>query len=119
MKLLTDENISPIIVAALKAAGHDVIAVTEAMPGATDETIMRRAIAEQRILVTEDKDFGELAFKHGHRPHGIVRLTLPGFWPSQKAARICGVLELDASKIINRAAVVEPDRIRSRPFPKP
>ncbi|MBP6012874.1 MAG: DUF5615 family PIN-like protein [Alphaproteobacteria bacterium] len=118
MRLLTDENISPVIVAALEAAGHDVLAVAKEMPSAPDPAIMERAIVEQRILITEDKDFGELAFKHGHRPVGIIRLVLPGYWPSQKAERLCEVLVAPAN-IIDHAAVVEPDRVRSRAIPKP
>ena len=118
MRLLTDENISPVIVAALEAAGHDVLAVTIEMPAAQDEAVVERAVAEARILVTEDKDFGELAFKHGHRPPGVARLALPGFDPSQKAARRCEALSRDVEKIVGRAAVIEPRRIRSRSLPK-
>ena len=88
------------------------------MPSAPDPAIMERAIAEQRVLITEDKDFGELAFKFGYRPAGIIRLVLPGYWPSQKAERLCEVLFTQAS-IIDHATVVEPDRIRSRAIPTP
>ena len=105
------------IAAALEAAGYDVLIVPVAMPGAPDEAIMDRAIAEQRVLVTEDKDFGELAFKHGHRPPSLIRLVLPGFWPRQKADRLCEVVRTSGNKILGHAVVVEPDRVRSRQFP--
>ena len=119
MRILTGENISPVIVVALEAAGHDVLAVTTAMPAAPDDAVMERAVAEGRVLVTEDKDFGELAFRRGHRPPAVIRLALPGFQPSQKAARLCEVLADDGKEIAGQAVVIEPDRIRSRKLPKP
>lgn len=78
MRFFADENISPIVVGALRAAGHDALSATIVMPGAPDEDVMERAFAEARILVTEDKDFGELAFKHRRRSVGVIRLVLPG-----------------------------------------
>lgn len=87
------------------------------MPSASDEEIVTRAIAEQRILVTEDKDFGELAFKHGHHPIGIIRLVLPGLWPSQKAQRLVEIVTDQSDKLIGLATVVETNRTRSRRIP--
>lgn len=88
------------------------------MPASPDEAIIERAIAEDRILITEDKDFGELAFKHGLRPPGIIRLALPSLWPSEKAVRLCNVIEHLGKKVVGHAVVVEPKRTRSRPIPK-
>ena len=67
MRLCANENIPGDGVAALRRQGHDVLWVREAMPGATDEQVIERAIAEQRLLLTFDKDFGELAFRHGRK----------------------------------------------------
>lgn len=117
MRLLTDENISPVIAAALQSAGHDVLAVIVAMPAAPDDDVMALAIAEDRVLVTEDKDFGELVFRHGRRPPGVIRLGLPGYWPAEKGARLCEVLASEGDTIIGQVVVVEPDRIRSRALP--
>lgn len=116
MPILTDENISPAIVTALEAAGHDVVAVTTAMCGAGDRAVVDRANAEGRILVTEDKDFGELAFKHEHRPAAIIRLALPGASVSLKAVRLCEVIEAMSDQILGHAVVIEPVRVRSRAF---
>lgn len=118
MLILTDENISPVIVTALEAAGHDILAAATAMSGASDKAIVERANADGRILVTEDKDFGELAFKHEHRPLAIIRLALPGARMSQKAARLCEVLDRRSDEILGHAVVIEPGRVRSRAFTK-
>lgn len=116
MRFLADENISPTIATALEALGHDVVAVGVAMPSAVDEAIIERAIAEDRILVTEDKDFGELAFKHKVRPPGIIRLALPSLSPSEKATRFRTVLEQPGVKVAGHALVIEPRRVRARPI---
>jgi len=63
VRLLIDENISPIIGDALRVAGHDVRAAAVACPGVLDEELVALAIAEARIVVSEDKDFGNLAFQ--------------------------------------------------------
>ena len=74
MRLLLDANISARIVAPLKALGHDVISQLQENPNASDEAILRRAHAEQFTVITYDKDFGELVFKHEAGHCGIILL---------------------------------------------
>ena len=74
MKLLVDECCDPRLVATLRRAGHDVRYVLESDAGASDEQLAALSIEQHRILITEDKDFGELAMRHGK--------TLPGFDPA-------------------------------------
>jgi uncharacterized protein with PIN domain len=61
MRFLADENFPANAVKELKAAGHDVIWVRTAAPGSRDEDILALAAREERIILTFDKDFGELA----------------------------------------------------------
>jgi predicted nuclease of predicted toxin-antitoxin system len=63
MRCLANENFPGAGVAALRSAGHDVVWVREAAPGAKDPDILAWAVREQRVLLTFDKDFGELAWK--------------------------------------------------------
>ena len=63
MRFLANENIARSVVTGLRDAGHDVLSVKESMRGQDDKTILARAAAEARTLVTFDKDFGELAFR--------------------------------------------------------
>ncbi len=116
MRLLLDENVSPIVGDALKAAGHDIRMVASVCPGASDEDVVRLAQAEGRVLVTEDNDFGELAFQQGLHSPGLIRLALHGHLPAQKAARLVQAIEkgIDADGV---AIVVEPARIRRRRMP--
>ena len=72
MKLFADENIARAIVAWLRAAGHDVLYAPEVDPGAIDEDWLSRADADQRLVVTSDKDFGELVFRDQLNSFGVV-----------------------------------------------
>lgn len=66
MRFLADQGISPLLVAGLKAAGHDAVHVRElGMSSAADPQILSRAAVDQRILITEDTDFGGLLILSG------------------------------------------------------
>lgn len=95
--------------------GHDVIWTGEWESDPGDEEILEHVNAQGRILVTLDKDFGELAIVH-HKPHcGIVRLV--GFSAQDQAATCVKVLERYGAELLNGALVTaEPSRIRIRPL---
>ena len=63
MLLLANENFPRLAITELRAAGHDVASVREDSPGAEDAAVLQRAQVEGRVLITFDKDFGELAFR--------------------------------------------------------
>ena len=78
-RLLADQNVPGAVVAALRQQGHDVAWVLEDAPGSPDPEVLLRAQRDDRVLVTFDKDFGELAFHRGLAASvGIVlfRITL-------------------------------------------
>lgn len=97
MKILADENVPGAAVAALRSAGHDVIWVSEEGPETAEDDVLSRASEEARLLVTFDKDFGDLVFRAGMRAsYGIVlfRLasmskdTLPQFVADSLASQV-------------------------------
>jgi predicted nuclease of predicted toxin-antitoxin system len=65
MRIVANENVSATVIARLRADGHDVLSVKETMRGRGDPAILARAQTEERLVVTHDKDFGELAFRFG------------------------------------------------------
>ncbi len=83
-----------------------------ACPGARDEELVALAIAEARIVVSDDKDFGNLAFQHGLRPMGLILMRLPGYLPAAKATRV--VAALKRSSASGCILVIEPARVRRR-----
>lgn len=74
MRLLIDANITYRLIEALRKNGHDVRSVLEESPNADDEKILRSAVRQKRIVVTYDKDFGELIFKLHKRHNGVILL---------------------------------------------
>ena len=68
MKFLADENLDLSVVARLREAGHQVLAVAEMEPGVPDNVVLDLANAEAAMLITGDKDFGELAFRQSRLP---------------------------------------------------
>ena len=115
MRLFIDENVSPIVGDALRAAGHDVVAAADVCPGVPDADVVALSIAEGRILVSEDKDFGDLAFRQRLCPPGLVLVRLPGRLPAEKAVRLVDVLKVESAD--DCILVVESRRIRRRPLP--
>lgn len=74
---LANENVPGEVTAGVRQAGHDLAWISEISPGATDEAVLALALAEKRVLITFDKDFGELAFRRGLRATpGVLLLRL-------------------------------------------
>jgi predicted nuclease of predicted toxin-antitoxin system len=118
MKLLLDTCVWGKAVDELTAAGHDVIWAGAWTPDPGDEEILKRAHDEARILVTLDKDFGELVIVHGHSHSGIVRIV--NISARQQARTIDRVVKLYGNELQAGAVVtVEAGRVRIRPPENP
>jgi predicted nuclease of predicted toxin-antitoxin system len=76
MKCLADESLDGPIVAWLRSQGHDVIWAAETWSGESDEFLVEKAYEEKRIVITSDRDFGELVFRRSARSLGIVLLRI-------------------------------------------
>lgn len=117
MRILADENVPRETIEALRSGNHDVVwALTDA-PGSSDENVLARASAEQRLLITLDKDFGELAFRARQAAaNGIVLLRIRA--PDATALTRIAVAALDSrNDWAGHFSVVENDRIRMTPLP--
>ncbi len=114
MKLLLDACVWAGARTALTAAGHDVIWAGDWSEDPGDEAILARASEERRVLVTLDKDVGELAIVRGAQHSGIVRIV--NLAAREQATACLQVLALHGDLLEAGAIVtVEPGRIRVRP----
>jgi predicted nuclease of predicted toxin-antitoxin system len=114
MKLLLDSCVWGGAVKELQAAGHDVIWAGAWANDPGDALILAQAHAEQRVLVTLDKDFGELAVLGGMPHSGILRIV--NFSATRQGAVCNRVLESHGAELENGATIVaEPGRLRIRP----
>ena len=112
MRFLADESCDFAIVRALRAAGHDVLAVAEVSPRADDPHVIALAVDEQRVLLTEDKDFGRLVFAHGERAHGVILLRFPPSARAQIARDVVQLTEEHGDRLSDCFVVIRPGRIR-------
>ena len=116
MRLLLDECCDPRLVAALRDAGHDVHYVLESDRGADDDTLLALSRDQGRILVTEDKDFGELVIRHGRRVPGLILLRFTPDLRHRKAGALLALLAAHGEQLTGRFAVVEENGARLRPL---
>lgn len=116
MRLLANENIPMSAVEALRASGHDVLWIREKAPGITDIEVMGLGYREERILVTFDKDFGELAFcTQQPLDCGIILFRIPMISSAFIAKALVQMIE-SRNDWKGHFAVVEEDRIRIKPL---
>jgi predicted nuclease of predicted toxin-antitoxin system len=82
LRLLADVNIESVTLAWLEASGHDVLRAIEWKRDASDEVLLDRALSEGRVLLTRDKDFGDLTFRDMRLASGVIllRIHVPNQW---------------------------------------
>jgi len=115
MRLLADECCDMAVVRALRAAGHDVLAVREAIPGAEDESVVQLALRDSRVLLTEDKDFGQLLYASPPGTQGVILVRFPATARQAAAEAVLNLVLTHGETLRGRFAVVEPGRIRVSP----
>jgi predicted nuclease of predicted toxin-antitoxin system len=112
MRFLVDESTGPAVAIWLRTEGHDVLSVFEVMRGADDEVVLHAAYAENRILITNDKDFGEKVYRE-RRPHkGIVLLRLDDERTSSKINILRRLLAQHADQLTENFIVATETRVR-------
>jgi predicted nuclease of predicted toxin-antitoxin system len=118
MRVLANENIPGPVVRTLRELGHDVLWAKENLRGEADHVVLSRAQTEQRVTVTCDPDFGELAF-HAGLPAacGVVLFRIEWSNPVADNAFVVATL-MSRDDWTGVFAVIERDRIRIRPLPK-
>ena len=118
MRFLADESCDFTIVRALRDAGEDVSAVGELAPGTDDAAVLDMAQREDRLLLTEDKDFGHLVFAGGFPTRGVILFRYPF---ASRPLIIRAALDLvrqRGEELPGAFVVIEPGRIRiTRPSP--
>jgi predicted nuclease of predicted toxin-antitoxin system len=117
MQLLANENVSATVIHTLRLRGHDVLSAKESMRGESDSAVLRLARQEGRLVVTHDKDFGELAFRNCLPAEcGILLFRLSGADPASDNRRVLEAIE-SRQDWTGHFAVVTDDQIRIRPLP--
>lgn len=112
LRFLADESCDFAVVRALRAAGFDVLAVSEIMIRSIDRDLIEQASHEQRLLITEDKDFGWLVFASHVDSPGVILIRFPGQLRQTLASVILKLVQDQGEKLSGAFVVVQPGRVR-------
>lgn len=117
MRILADECCPAPLVKELRAADHDVLYVIESAPleGAADRAVLERAYEEGRLVLTEDKDFGELVYRLQLPARGVILLRFDPSEREEKVSRLVTFLDTHQN-LSGRFVVITSESIRIRPL---
>lgn len=115
MRFLANENFPLTSVNLLRASGHDILALTEFSPGCKDEDVLNLALREKRIILTFDRDYGELIYKvKMPKPTGLAYFRFQPDFPEEPARLLLQILIRDGFALDGFFTVIERERVRQR-----
>ncbi|MCX6028254.1 MAG: DUF5615 family PIN-like protein [Chloroflexi bacterium] len=112
LRFLADESCDYVVVRALRNEGYDVLAVSEYMRRSDDRELITRAAQEQRVLLTEDKDFGWLVFVSQLDSSGVILIRFPGNARQSLGPLIKRVVQEYGRELMGCFTVVQPGQVR-------
>jgi predicted nuclease of predicted toxin-antitoxin system len=117
VNLLADESVDAPIVERLRLDGHDVAYVAEMRPGITDDEVLDGANRSESLLLTGDKDFGELVFRLHRVNSGVVLIRLSGLSPLLKAGIVSDATRKHGREMAGAFTVISSGMVRIRHQP--
>ena len=118
MRIMVDECLPYEVVDHLRRDGHDVHWISDDMSSVDDIVVLRAANLERRIIVSEDRDFGELVYRDGINTHGIILLRLDELPIPGVLARLSTAWSVIEANPAGRFIVITENKIRVRELPK-
>jgi len=119
MKLLANENYPIASVKYLREKGYDITSIAELSPGDSDPEVLSRAVEENRIIITFDRDYGELIYRLKlPTPPGVIYLRFIPKNPLEPAEYLQTLIESKDIRLEGKFTVGERRQIRQRPLPK-
>ena len=112
MRFLVDESTGPVVAEWLRNKGHDVYSVFSESRGMQDAEVIQKAFADNRILVTNDKGFGEKVFRERQPHRGIILLRLEDERSIVKIEIIRRLLDRYANNLSGNFVVVTENSVR-------
>lgn len=112
MNFIADEGLDKTLVMLLRASGHDVFYFAEEAQSTDDETILDFANKENRILLTRDKDFGELIYRLQKVHTGIILIRLEELHSQTRSQIVAEFIEQNTEKLIQHFIVIQPGGAR-------
>jgi len=116
---LIDECVDANLATLLRESGHDVVYMSEVAPRTADREVLNLAARENRLLLTEDKDFGDLVFRQARSVPGLVLVRIDPSRRLRKGTRLLAAIDRFGDTLFGRYTVIEDARFRSRPLRSP
>ena len=117
MKFVANENMYFEVVKALRNMGFEVYSIAESNFSINDTAVLKIAFEQNAILLTQDKDFGELVYRFKLPNHGVILLRLnPEIGISNIIASVINLIEKHKSELENAFTVLEKDKVRIKHF---
>ncbi|HVB61318.1 MAG TPA: DUF5615 family PIN-like protein [Ktedonobacteraceae bacterium] len=116
MIILADENMARSIAERLRRDGHTVAHVANIAAGISDPEVLKMAKRYHALLITEDKDFGELVIRNDYQETGVILVRLPGLNPTERAEIIADVIREHGERLSSAFTVIAPRLVRIRPY---
>jgi len=114
LKIVADENIDLPIVVRLRSEGHEVLYIAELDPGTDDRTVLFRSGNAGAILLTADKDFGDLVYRQAQEHAGILLVRIAGLKPEEKADLVASAFARHGAELVSTFAVLSERVLRIR-----
>lgn len=114
MNLLADEGVDRAVVERLRRDGHEVVYVAELSQSIPDEEVLRQANARNALLITADRDFGDLVFRQRLVHSGVILLRLSGLSNAARATLVAEVFQERAAELLGAFSVISPGQVRIR-----
>ena len=115
MDFLANENLPLLSIRLLREAGHRVLSIMQETPGCQDEDVLTRACDEKLVILTFDRDYGELIYRHQNlTPTGVVYFRFGPATPSEPAEILIKIIDKGDLSLIGKFTVIEKGRVRQR-----
>jgi len=114
VRIVADENVDKEIVDRLRGDGHDVVYIAEADPGTDDQAVLDRSRQDDRVLLTADKDFGDLVFRQRLLHCGVLLVRLAGVTADMKAGLVAATFDRHGEELSSGFAVLSKRSLRFR-----
>lgn len=115
MDFLANENFPLSSIRLLREAGHHVVSIIQEAPGSKDEDILRRAHTEKLIILTFDRDYGELIYRHhAFPPAGVVYFRFAPATPAEPSQILINLINEVHLILKDKFTIIERGRVRQR-----
>lgn len=117
MKFLADESCDHLFVRKLRHDKQDIVSIAEDFAGLDDESVAELALKEDRILLSEDRDFGHYVFAQSHRQVGVILLRYPFSSREHIWSQLRELVNDEGDRLKGKFIVIQPGKNRIRELP--